>query len=101
MISPVKVWRRQKEIKKILGKVGRIITWTKIYVASDEFKNGAPYAVILVELDHGDKIVGQLVDYEEKDLRMGTKVYSTLRKTKEGTKEDIIAYGIKFRVGHV
>lgn len=98
MISPVKIWRRQKEIRAILGKQGTIITWTKIYVATDEFKKLAPFPVVLVEFKDGTKAVGQLVDYDPKsDLRIGNKVIAVLRKTKDVSQEDVIAYGIKFK----
>jgi hypothetical protein len=97
MISPVKIWRRQKQISRLLGKRGTVITWTKITVASQEFKKFAPFPVVIVKLSNGNKAVGQLVDYKEADLKIGTKVIAVLRKTKEGEREDVIAYGIKFK----
>ncbi len=97
MISPVKIWRRQKEIRRILGKKGQVITWTKILAAGAEFKIQAPYPVVLVQLDDGQKVFGQLVDYHQKDLKIGLKVISTLRKVRTGTREDIIVYGVKFK----
>ena len=97
MISPVKIWRRQKEIRMILGKKGRILTWTKIYAPGSDFKKYAPYPVVLVKLENKEKAYGQLVDYEEKDLKIGKKVVSVLRKVREPSTEGIIAYGIKFK----
>jgi len=97
MISPVKIWRRQKEKREILGKEGKVISWTKIYVAPKDFKNIAPYLVVLVELEDKKKFVGQLVDYEEKDLKFGQKVKAVLRKTRNVGSEDVIPYGIKFK----
>lgn len=97
MISPVKVWRRQKEIRKLLGKEGKIIAWTKIFIASKGFKKYAPYPVALVLLENGEKTYGQLVDCQEDDLKIGGKVRVILRKAKEGSSEGIIGYGIKFK----
>ncbi len=98
MISPVKIWRRQKEIMEILGKRGKIVTWTTIFVAPEEFKKRAPYPVIIVEFDDMKRAVGQLVDHDsKKDLVIGRKVIAILRKTKQGSSEDVIAYGIKFK----
>jgi len=96
MISPVKIWRRQKEIRHLLGKNGRIITWTKILTPPPDFKKYAPYPVVLVKFDDGDKAFGQLVDYKEEDLKPGKKVKAVLRKIRQGTKDGVIAYGIKF-----
>jgi len=97
MISPVKIWRRQKEKRLILGKVGQIISWTKIYVAPKDFKNIAPYPVVLVELEDKKRFVGQLVDYDEKNLKIGQKVKTVLRKTRNIGQEEVIPYGIKFK----
>jgi len=97
MISPVKVWRRQKEIRKILGKKGKVLIWTKIFTPGSDFKKYAPYPVVLVELENKEKIYGQLVDYEEKDLKIGKDVISILRKVRSSTDEGVIAYGVKFK----
>ena len=97
MISPVKIWRRQKEIRKILGKKGKIFLWTKIYIPGSDFKKYAPYPVILVELENCEKIYGQLVDSEEKDLKAGREVISVLRKVRASSDDGVIAYGLKFR----
>ncbi len=97
MISPVKIWRRQKYIRDLLGEKGHILTWTKIVVAGTYYKRYAPYPVVLVELENGKKIYGQLVDYIDSDLKIGKKVISILRKVRQPTEEGIIAYGIKFK----
>lgn len=97
MISPVKVWRRQRDIRRILGKKGKVITWTKILVPGPDFKNVAPYTVILVELETGERIFGQLTDYREKDVRIGLRVISIIRKVRKPSDEGVIAYGIKFK----
>jgi len=97
MISPVKIWRRQKEKRLILGKSGNIISWTKIYIAPKDFKNIAPYPVVLVELEDKKRFVGQLVEYDEKNLKIGQKVKAVLRKTRNVGQEEVIPYGIKFK----
>lgn len=98
MISPVKIWRRQKELRHILGKRGKILTWSFINVAPAAFKMLAPYPVVIVELDDGSKVTAQLVDYHKKDLKIGQKVIAVLRKVREVNSEDVIAYGIKFKL---
>lgn len=97
MISPVKIWRRQKEIRKLLGSKGKILAWTKVFVAGPDFKNQAPYPVILVKFENGKRAVGQLVDYQDKDLRTGEEVIAILRRVREANKEEVIPYGIKFK----
>lgn len=97
MISPVKIWRRQKHTRELLGKKGTILSWTKIIVSGSQFKKFAPYPVALVAFDTGERTYGQLVDYEEKHLKIGQKVYSILRKVREPSEHGVIAYGIKFK----
>jgi len=98
MISPVKIWRRQKNIRKLLGETGIITSWTKIFVPGNGFQRYAPYPVVLVKLDDGEKAVGQLVDYNDNDLKIGQSVKTVLRKVREGTDDGVIAYGIKFKL---
>lgn len=97
MISPVKIWRRQKVIKKLLGKTGKIISWTMIMVPSADFKEYAPYPVVLVEFSDSKKAFGQLVDYHKEDLFVGKKVMCILRKVRKPTDDGVIAYGLKFK----
>lgn len=97
MISPVKIWRRQKAIRKHLGRVGKIITWTNILIPTSDFKQFAPYPVVLVEFGKNDRAFGSLVDYQAKDLQIGKKVVCTLRKVRKPTDEGVIAYGLKFK----
>ncbi|OIP86437.1 hypothetical protein AUK04_00585 [Candidatus Roizmanbacteria bacterium CG2_30_33_16] len=97
MISPVKIWRRQKKIKKVMNKIGKITSWTIVYVPPSDFKKYAPYPVVLVELENNQKMMGQLVDYEKNELKVGQLVRTVLRKTQETAVEDVIAYGLKFK----
>ncbi|HVZ11569.1 MAG TPA: OB-fold domain-containing protein [Patescibacteria group bacterium] len=97
MISPTKIWRRQKTTVKQLGLTGTVVTWTKIFVPSSEYTSLAPFTVVLVELENKDKAFGQLVDFDIKDLKIGMRVKSVLRRVREVEREDVIPYGIKFR----
>lgn len=97
MISPVKIWRNQKKIKRLLGSEGKILTWTKIFAPPVGFESQAPYVVVVVKLSAGFSYTAQLVDWEESNLTIGQKVMSVLRKTRDPGTEGIIPYGIKFK----
>lgn len=97
MISPVKIWRKQEGIRSVLGKKGAVISWTKIIVAGSDFKSFAPYYVALVELETGSRISAPLVDIQDTDMKIGARVIATLRKVRQTTEEDVIAYGVKFK----
>ena len=93
MTSPVKLWRRQKYIPELLGKQGKVVSWTVIHTPPKGFKQFAPYIVALVEFDDGKRMTGQIVD---KSVRTGNKVVAILRKIRETDNEGVIEYGIKF-----
>jgi len=96
--SPVKIWRKQKEVTSLLGKQGKVISYSLIHVPPLGFANHAPYIIAVVELDNGKSRVGQLVDYKKADLKMGAKVEAVLRRVREPDLEGIIPYGIKFKL---
>lgn len=98
MVSPVKTWRRQKKLRQLIGKKGQIVTWTKIFTPTQEFKKSAPYYCVLVKFGAGDQAFGQLVDLDDDKISIGRKVIAVLRKTKTVDQEEVIPYGLKFRL---
>lgn len=96
-ISPVKVWRSQKKIQKLLGLSGTILSWTKVHVPPLGFAQQAPYILAIIEFESGKRYTAQLVDWDEKHLKLGQKVISVLRKTRDPGEEGVIPYGIKFK----
>lgn len=97
MQSPIKIWRNQKKIVKLLGLTGEIISYTKIHVPPLGFESQAPYIVAIARLENGKNYTAQLVECDEKKLSLGLKIISILRKTKDPGGEGIIPYGIKFK----
>lgn len=97
MTSPVKVWRNQKKITKMLGRRGKIISWTIIRVPPTGFFYQAPYPVVLVKLLSGRNIIAQLVDFDGPELCMGQKVITVVRRTSKTESGDVIPYGIKVK----
>lgn len=98
MISPVKVWRRQKTIRDLLGKKGKVISWTRIFTPPPQFKQVAPYTIVLVELTNHQRICAQLVDQDpHTDVHRGADVVVTLRKLRESISDDVIPYTIACR----
>lgn len=98
--TPVKQWRRQKNVSLLIGQEGSILSFTLIRVAAKGFGKESPYPVIIVKMDNGKKIIGQLVDWEDDDLKKGQRVRAILRKLTPDHTENIIAYVIKFTPLH-
>jgi len=97
MLSPVKIWRNQKKIRSLLNKNGEILSFTKVYVPPAGFEAQAPYVVAVAKLDDKTRIIAQLVEWEDQDLKIGKKVHTILRRTKDPGIEGIIPYGIKLK----
>ncbi|OGK12908.1 hypothetical protein A3A93_01805 [Candidatus Roizmanbacteria bacterium RIFCSPLOWO2_01_FULL_38_12] len=96
MKSVVAQWRKQKKDVFLLGKKGKIITWTKIMVSPPKFQAFTPYLVVLVELENKERVYGQLVDLDDKDPKINQNVIAVLRKTASVGSNDLIEYGVKF-----
>jgi uncharacterized OB-fold protein len=95
MVSPVKIWRNQRKIAKLVGKTGTIISWTLIRVPPEGFASYAPYPVVIVKLDGGERLTVQLVDWIAEDLEIGRWVRTVVRKIGEADSEGVLVYGIK------
>ena len=97
MISPVKIWRNQKQITSRLGKSGTIIAWTVVRVPPGGFSDQAPYPVVIVELKDHSRIEAQLVDWQPAHLRMGQRVVTVVRRVMQPNTDGVIPYGIKVK----
>jgi uncharacterized protein len=97
MISPVKIWRNQKYVTRMIGKTGMVTSWTVIRVPPADFGYQAPYPVAIIALDDGESLCAQMVDYTESDLVVGRRVIIVVRRTMQSQIDGIIQYGIKVK----
>ena len=95
MSSPVTAWRNHKKLRNYLNKEGKIVVWTKVFVAPSGFEHEAPYCVAIVEFATGERMPLQLVDCEEKHLKPGQKVITVIRKMGKVKIDEVIEYGVK------
>ena len=79
-----------------LADAGKIITYTVIRVPPQPFADQAPYALGIVELDDGVRLMGQVVDCGFEDLKIGQRVKVEFRKLYEEGAAGVIHYGYKF-----
>lgn len=98
MNSPVTVWRHHKNIKNYLGKHGKIIVWTKVFVAPAGYEHEAPYFVAIVEFAGGKRMPLQIVDYEGKELQVNQKITTVVRRLGKVKLDEVIEYGIKAKL---
>lgn len=96
MNSPVQIWRQHKKLHTYLNKVGKLMVWTKIFVAPAGFEHQVPYLVGIVQFN-GERLPLQIVDCEEADLKINQRVVTVIRKIGKAKSEDVIEYGIKVK----
>lgn len=103
MNSPVTVWRSHKKLSAYLNKVGKLLVWTKIFVAPGGFEHQVPYLVGIIQFDPStssgqvERLPLQIVDCEEEYLKPNQKVITVIRKIGKAKSEDVIEYGIKVK----
>lgn len=95
--SPVKVWRKQKEVNRWLGKRGKIISFSKIHVPPMGFGNQAPYYIALIKFADGTSKMGQMVEITDSEMKTGLEVEGIIRRVREVDEEGVIPYGIKYK----
>jgi uncharacterized protein len=79
-----------------LGGKGKLETFTVIHTAPDGFADLAPYAVGIVELEEGVKILAQITDCNPADIKIGDTLVTKFRRINEEGKTGMIMYAYKF-----
>jgi uncharacterized protein len=88
-----------KEFENItLSGKGEILTYTIIYIASDQYARHTPFPVAIIETEEGARLTAQIVDCEPKDVKIGAKVELIFRKVMEEGLSGIINYGYKAKI---
>ncbi len=81
-----------------LPRDGTILTYTIVYSAPEGYEDFAPYAVAIVEMTNGARLMLQIVDTDFNDIKIGKKVEVVFRRLFVEGKAGIIIYGPKARV---
>lgn len=81
-----------------LPREGTILTYTIVYSAPEGFGDFAPYAVAIVELTNGARLMLQIVDTDFEKIQIGKKINVVFRRLFVEGKAGIIIYGPKARV---
>jgi uncharacterized OB-fold protein len=86
-----------KEFESInLSGNGELVTFTIIRVAPEGFGDQVPFAIGIVKLDEGIRVMGQITDCNPKDLKIGDRLTTQFRRINEESKTGMIIYGYKF-----
>lgn len=69
--------------KRELSGMAKVITWTEVYVKSQEFPLDTPYTLVLVELNEGGTMMGILDTKVWHNVAHGDKVRIQFRRMNE------------------
>ena len=113
-MSPIKSWRNSKNQHKYLGKKGKIVSFTQINAGPAGFENQTPYWAGIIKLESGERVAGQIKVLsfgssnsrsakKEREINFattlaGARVIGILRKMRDVGEEDVVEYGIKWRI---
>ncbi|MBI4645811.1 MAG: Zn-ribbon domain-containing OB-fold protein [Bacteroidia bacterium] len=86
---------RDFDTLNLSGK-GKIETFTIIRTAPSGFEDQAPYAIGLIAMDEGIRVMGQITDCNPEELKIGDRVVSKFRRMNEDGKTGMIMYCYKF-----
>jgi uncharacterized OB-fold protein len=86
----------QNLVKTKISDRGKVLSYTIIRVPPSPFKDQAPYAIGIVELNDSVKIMGQIVECDFDELKVGMPVKIEFRKLFHKGHSGILCYGYKF-----
>ena len=85
-----------KQFEQInLKAEGKILTYTIVHVAADDFSSQTPFAVAIIETEDGARLTTQVVDCQPQDVATGKKVKLMLRCIQREDRSGILQYGYK------
>jgi len=79
-----------------MPKTGKLISYTYLFETTAQFSNQIPLLIGLIELENGIRIISQITDYQDHDIKIGKHVKAVFRKIREDSKSSQIHYGYKF-----
>jgi len=79
----------------VLPDEGEVETFTVIHVGPPEFGDLQPYAIGLVKLSDGTRIMSQIVDVVPETVEIGMPVRVEFRKISEEGESGVLKYGYK------
>ena len=74
------------EWTKVSGK-GKLVSFTVIHIAPEEFQEEAPYIIAIIELEEGTRVTARLLGYDPlkpEEIKTGTPVALTYEKGSSG-----------------
>jgi uncharacterized OB-fold protein len=95
--NPANLWRKSATITQNLGKVGKVVAFTTIHSAPSGYEHQVPYSVGIIKFEDGTSSSLEIVDTASKNIKIGLKVQTVVRRIGQSEPEELIDYGIKVK----
>lgn len=95
ILRPATLWRRNDTRKHYLAQRGVIVCFSVVHQAPPQLEKRVPYVVALVQVGK-ERFMTQIVDCEQRDLRVGMEVVGVMRKLFDVENAGLHVYGVKF-----
>ena len=82
--------------KVVLPEIGKVVTFTVVRVAPAQWGDMSPYAVAVVELTDGTRLMGQMTDVDVEEVKIGMDVRIEFRRVQTEGHHGVLSYGYKF-----
>ncbi len=82
--------------KVVLPETGKVATYTVIRVAPAQWGDMSPYAIAVVEMTDGTKVMGQMTDVDVEEVKIGMDVRVEFRRVQTEGSHGVLSYGYKF-----
>ena len=82
--------------KVVLPETGKVVTYTVIRVAPAQWSDLSPYAIAVVELTDGTRVMGQMTDVDVETVKIGMEVRTEFRRIQTEGSHGVLSYGYKF-----
>ena len=79
-----------------LPDTGKVLTYTIIRVAPSQWGDLSPYAIAIVELTDGTRLMGQMTDVDVEEVKIGMEVRVEFRRVQTEDHHGVLSYGYKF-----
>jgi len=90
--------RKGKLVDKEMPRKGKIYSFTKVFVAPEGYEDQTPYYIAIIELENKVKLLAQLADAKDEEVKIGAKVEKVFRRIIVPNETGLISYGYKFKI---
>jgi uncharacterized OB-fold protein len=78
-----------------LPDTGKIVTYTVIRVAPSQWGDESPYALAIIDLTDGTRIMAQMTDCDVNEVKIGMEVRMEFRRIQTEGSAGVLSYGHK------